>query len=424
MKYNLSTLENGITLITIQDTNLLTTLIEIRFKAGLRYEKKEKYGISHMLEHCLFKGTTNKTANDISTEIEKLGSSLNAYTGRTRTGYHIYGLTEYIDIHFNLLSDIILNSHFPNEELEKEKKVVLQELYMHNDDNSSRTWDNIFKINFENNPLESPIIGNEKTINSFTSEDLKKYIQEFYTGSNCFITVVTNISHDEIVDKVNYYLATIPKGNKNLYDDVKYSQTPACLSTFRNVEQTNVIYNFECCPHERSVENYSTALLSNILSNGLSSPFFLEMREKNPIVYSTGTLPFLFNDVGLFSIYGNTTPENVSTFIDISSDILLNVIDNINEDDFIRAKNKNKISKVSVIENPLSFIENITNNIMIFGDYIDMDEVIKMYDKISISDIKETARKIFGSTPKLSIVGNINEEETNNVYETLLKKMS
>lgn len=307
--YNITKLANGIRIASERIEHVNSFSLGFWFNVGSRDETKDTNGISHLIEHMFFKGTKKRNARMISNEIESLGGYLNAFTSKEHTCFYGRGITRHIEKTFEVLSDMIQNSLFAPKELEKESKVVIDELYDIEDSPEELIFDKFETNLYRGNSLSLPIIGTEKNVSKFTQEDLFNYIKKHYSIKNLYIIASGNVDQDKLILLAEKYLNNLELGNgkKRKYFNKKKTNN---LFVPKDINQAHLIIGgstFGYKYKERAVAN----LITNILGEGSSSRLFQSLRERNGIAYQINSFMNSFYDTSSFGIYFSTNESSL-----------------------------------------------------------------------------------------------------------------
>lgn len=305
---NKSVLPNGIKVITEYVPFFQSFTLGFWFNTGSINETRKNNGISHFIEHMLFKATKTRSAKKIADDIESLGGYLNAFTSKEHTCYYGRGLVDHADKTYEVLADMILNSIFKEDEIKKEAQVILDEYYDIEDTAEDLIFEKFETEVFKGNKLSYPVIGNEKTILSFTREDILEYIGKNYSANNLTIVSCGSIEHQKIVSLTEKYFSEFKTGLKKKSRDVKL-KTAEDIIIDKDIQQTHLIYG---CPTYgvKDQEKTSVSVLSHILGEGSSSRLFQEVREKKGITYQINTFYNLFWGAGTFGVYLATNKDS------------------------------------------------------------------------------------------------------------------
>ncbi|MDB2414865.1 insulinase family protein [Rickettsiales bacterium] len=382
----ITTLDNGLRIITHQMKETEAISINIWVSVGSRYEKISENGLSHFLEHMAFKGTKRRSARQIAEEFDNIGGYFNAGTGREHTTYYAKVLKEDFTIAMDILSDILLNSVFDAEELERERGVILQEIAMTNDTPDDLVFDCYQETAFSEQAMGRSILGTESNIKKFTRDDLINYMNNHYTAQRIVVSVAGNISNQQVIDITKSYFNNVKKASDVKHEDGKYTGGTKLIT--RDLEQTHIVLGFSG-PSYNSKDIYTAQILSNILGGGMSSRLFQEVREKRGLAYSISSFSSNYSDVGLFSVYSGTAPENISELISVVNDEFNKVAENITDEELKRAKAQSKAGILMAKESSSNMADDMGRYLICFDRFIPYQEMI---DKIEVVDAKSVSR--------------------------------
>ena len=384
--YKESTLDNGLKILTYEDTSIPVIDINLVFKAGSRYEESHQKGYAHILEHMLLKGTIKRPSPVlIAKEIDDKGGYKNAFTGRESLTMVLQAADNYSEELFELLSDMLLNSLIDPTVLENEKKVIVEEVKKAEDNTDTFFARLTFKDMFSGHPLASNILGDPESILSATVGELRKYKDKFLVPDNSALVVAGNINHDAVVVLAQKYFGTW-SGNKATLPIVEFS--PSLQKYYfhlKDTKQTIVSYNSYAVPAVKTREFLALELVRNFLNFGGSSILNEELRHKRGLVYSVGTQNFSFRDAGLFWVRTSTTkPKETVKAIE---DIIRNLKNSftINLLDGIKAR---RIGAFKLyIANPYSQTTFLSGGFLDFGKLITPEEYIAEVNSITYDEI-------------------------------------
>lgn len=400
-------LENGVTIVIQEMDSVESATLGFWVKAGGVTETKENYGISHFLEHMVFKGTVKRSAKRIAEDIENVGGYLNAYTSRNVTAFHSKVLKEDIELAIDILSDMIINPIFPEDELERERGVILQEIGQTIDDPNDIIFDYFQSTAFPDQSMGRPILGTSNIVSRLSAIDLKTYKEKFYTPDAIVFAIAGNCESEKVIDLVGKYTNSI--GNK-ASQAVKIAPIykGGYFYDFRpKLEQTHVILGFNGIKFTDE-DYYVAALFSSILGEGMSSRLFQEIREKRGLVYSIYSFNSCYRDAGLFGIYAATSSEKVEELLDVAYDEIRKMRNTINEKEFNRTKAQFKSNMLMARESTASVCEQVASQTVLFGNPISMSRILEKINSISIDMVESYTDKILSSEPTLVTVGNVN----------------
>lgn len=391
--FNVTKLDNGLTVVTENLPYVRSFSLGIWFNTGSKNETASNNGISHFIEHMLFKGTKNRTARKIADEIESLGGYLNAFTSKEHTCFYGRGLEQHLTKTFDVLADMILNSTFKEKDIKREAGVILDELYDIEDSPEELIFDKFENSIYKGNSLHYPIIGTAANIASFTRGDIIDYMTNFYSPDNMYVVASGAVEHERIVNLSNKYFASLQKVKTKKRKKLKL-QSASNQFINKEVQQTHVILGRPTIGlnHPKRI---AVSLLSNILGEGSSSRLFQALRERNGITYQINSFLNSFFDVSSFGIYFSTNAKFVLKAVGI-------IEKELNK---LRAKpvskNELKRTKEFIKGNVIMSLESTTNRMvrmaqsMIYHNRIkSVEETIKEIDLLNTEEIHSLAKDI------------------------------
>ncbi|MDR0677131.1 MAG: insulinase family protein [Holosporaceae bacterium] len=413
----LTQLNNGIRVVTKTVESLESIFLGYWIEAGSVHEENDDNGISHFLEHMAFKGTTSRKANQITEEIESVGGHINAYTSRETTAFQTKILKEDLALGMDILSDILQNPTFPEEELEKERYVILQEISQTFDTPDDIIFDYFQDIAFANQKLGRSILGSPQTVNKITTEDLRRYRSKYYNADNIVLAAVGNLCHYDLLKQADKYLFKFASNVTSVANE-QYNYVGGVFSDTRDLEQTHIIIGFEGVS-SLSAEYYTQAILSSILGGGMSSRLFQEIREKRGLAYSIYSFSSAHRKNGLFGIYSATSSEKITELVNVSLGELLDMCSNISEKELRRTKAQFKASLLMSNESNSALCEQIANQTIIFKKPYEQKEILEKINSVTLEDIQKVARKITSSNLSIITVGKGNADSILPIAESL-----
>lgn len=405
----INTLDNGLRIISQKMNETEAVTIEIWTGVGSRYERAEQNGISHFLEHMAFKGTKTRNAKQIAEDFDNIGGQLNAFTSREHTVYYAKVLKENFTDAADLLADIIQNSIFEQQEIERERNVVLQEIAMTNDAPDDIIFDLYQGTAFSDQPIGRPILGPSKLVANFTKEDLTGYVDEHYNAGNLILSVAGNIEHKTVLDFAKKSLSSINKGNRSDRVSAKYSGGEHREE--RDLEQVHMTFGFEGISYLNE-DVYKVQLLSCILGGGMSSRLFQEIREKRGLAYAVSSFNSSYLDSGTFTVYSATSPDKINVLINAVCDEMKRATDDITEAELKKAKAQAKAGLLMAQESCSNRADALGRRLMCYGKYISNQEILDKMNSTTVGDVKEILEKIITSSkPTLAAIGKLDKLE-------------
>ncbi|MEE2662293.1 MAG: pitrilysin family protein [Pseudomonadota bacterium] len=406
MNFSQTTLPNGIRVITDRVDTVETVTLGVWVNVGSRNEDEEVSGVSHFLEHMAFKGTARRTALDIAVEIENVGGQLNAYTSRDTTVYYATVLKENVDLAVDIIADILIHSKLDEEELNRERAVILQEISQVRDTPDDIVFDHFQQAAYPDQPLGRPVLGSAETVRHMSREGLLSYVNAEYGADRMILSAAGNIEHNYLVDLANKTLTNLKQHSGKKVGTGIYSGGD--FREFKALEQLHLVIGFEAAGYLDD-QYYPLGVLSTALGGGMSSRFFQEVREKRGLAYSVYTFTSPYDDGGLFGIYAGTSAEQSEKLIDVVCEELRRVAEKpLHKDEIARAKTQIKAGVLMSLENTASRAERISRQLLIYGHVITADEMSKKIDQVTEEEIRVVAEGLLKSTPTLSAVGPVN----------------
>lgn len=395
-------LSNGVRIVTEEIPHVHSVAIGLWVDTGSKNEQKDVWGISHFIEHMLFKGTKTRTAMQIAQELEDTGGSINAFTDKENTCFYARVLDTHIDKAIDVLTDIYLNSLFDPEEIEREKQVVLEELKMYEDSPDELSYDTLVENVWHGHPLGHKIIGLNETIQGFTRDKILDYMSDNYTNDRLVIAIAGKIKTEEVIEKLQAKLGHL-NGKKSVDSEPLILYNTETCAKFKDIEQLHVCLGTKG-PAVTDEERYTFAVIDSILGGGMSSRLFQELREKRGLAYSIGSYELMYKRGGIFGVYAGISPDNLEDVVKYT----LQEFDHIKQgkvshEDISRAKEHLKGSLLLSLEAVKNRMMRLSRNEIYFQRSISSQEIIDSIDKVDFKQITEVATDIF-DRKKMSLV--------------------
>jgi predicted Zn-dependent peptidase len=401
-------LDNGIPVVIDKTNEARSVSIGIWVKVGARNESFQKNGISHFLEHMFFKGTKRRTARDIAVEIDSLGGELNAFTSRETTTFYIKVLDEHLNKAIELLTDIFLNSTFPEEEIKKEKAIIFEEIKTVEDTPEDYIHDLFNKNIWGETGLGQSVLGREEAIEAFTRDDLINHIERHYTIENIVIACCGHLNEDSLIKELNLSIGTIkrPPSPKEMPSPEFKGQIHIIP---KRLSEVHLCLGLKGIP-QQSDDRYRMSLLNTILGVGISSRLFQEVREKRGLAYSIYSFNASFFDTGVWAVYAGTDKKNVNEVINIIVNEIKGLPESITQDDLYKAKNQLKGNLILALESTNSKMINIAKQEIYFGRYFSPEDIIKAVEAVTLEDLKAFSKRLIENSPfALTVYGPVKD---------------
>jgi predicted Zn-dependent peptidase len=405
-----TTLKNGIRVISEEMPHVRSVSLGVWIKTGSRRETSAENGISHFIEHMLFKGTKNRSAEDIARSVDSIGGGLDAFTAKEMVSYSTKVLDEHLPLAFDVLADMVRHPLFREEDIEKEKGVILEELKMEVD-NPEYLLHDLFSSNFyKDHPLGKPIIGTKDTVRAFDRQMIQDYYQRYYSPSNILITAAGNLNHERLVELARGHFEDL-RVNGTLSPEI--APVPHARLVFRNktsLEQTHLYMGVPAYPFSHELR-FACYALNTILGGGMSSRLFQNIREKQGLAYAVYSELAMYHDTGCMAIYAGTAVETASQVIQSIVKELRDVKENlVPAEELRRAKDNLKGSFMLGLESTSSRMSNLARQELHFQRFFSLDEMIEKIEAVTAQQIREIAREFFHSKNiTLAVLGNLGD---------------
>ena len=402
MVTELSKLANGMIVITDRMEAVETVSLGVWVQTGARFETAKNNGISHLLEHMAFKGTKKRSAKDIAEEIERVGGYLNAFTSREITAFHSTILKDNVAIAIDIISDILRDSVFDQEELEREKTVILQEIGQALDTPDEIIFDYFQSTAFPNQPLGHSVLGPRNNVKNITRDTLLNFMRGYYVPSRMIFSAAGNLEHAAIVSAVDSNFSHIR--NAKADNPVAAVYKGGDYRRIRDLEQAHLVIGFNSVG-VHDPDYYAISVAASVLGGGMSSRLFQEIREKRGLVYSIYGFNSAYSDVGLFGIYAGTNEKGLLELIPILCDELLKSSESIRERELECARAQIRTGIVMSLESTAARAEQIARQAALFGRSISIEEIITKVDALTCADIERAIKRLLSSSPTVAALG-------------------
>lgn len=402
-------LNNGMRIMTEKIDYVKSISFGIWIKVGSVNESHETNGMSHFIEHMLFKGTENRTANEIAEETDNIGGQLNAFTSKECTCFYIKVLDENLEEAIDILSDMFFNSKFCEEEIKKEISVVKEEIKMYEDSPEDIVHDKISELIFSKSPLAYPILGTSDILDTYSKDNVKAYMNKQYSPYRTVISVAGNFDEDKL-------LAMLENKFSNWSNEMNETVNNDCIYNRKIVGVNKDLEQLHFCIANRSVGRhdelyYPFIVMNNIFGGTMSSKLFQEIREKRGLVYSIYSFASSYANTGMFGVYAGLAYNKVEEALSSILQIMENMKNgNISEAEFHRAKQQIKSDYILGLENTSSRMSSIGRRELLYNEILTPEEVIEKINNVKINDIIKVSGLLF------------NKEELSAVYTGNLKK--
>ena len=401
-------LDNGLRILTERMTQVRSISIGVWLTRGSRHETAERSGIAHFVEHMLFKGTATRSAEDIAQQIDSIGGQLDAFTAKEYASYYIKVLDEHLPLAIDILSDIVRNPAFAPDDIQREKKVVLEEIKMVEDTPDDLVHELFTQGFWENHPLGRPILGTPETVESFGDESLRRYFRGAYTAKNLIISAVGNLEHDRVRDLVNEKFGSLVEPGES-FQDVAPTVVPKILVRNKELEQSHLCVGVSSYPQNHD-ERYSSYVLNTLLGGSMSSRLFQNVREKRGLAYAVFSGLSAYRDAGSFTVYAGCSNEAVGEVIDLIVEELRGVKQSpVSDAELQRSKDHLKGSLMLSLENTASRMSHLARQEIYFDRQFGLDETLQGIERVTAEDVQRVASDLFrNGSLAATVLGNVN----------------
>ena len=392
--YRKSTLDNGLRIVSESIPYMSSVSLGIFAGTGSRHETPAEQGVSHFIEHLMFKGTHRRSAKDIAEMVDDVGGQLNAATDRENTCYYIKVLPEHLSLGMDILSDMLLNSKFADVDVEKERQVVLEEISLYEDSPDELIHDLHMNSLWPGHALGRNILGTRETIAAMNRQAIIDYRMRHYVPDNLVIAAAGNLTHEQLVELSQLYWADV-SGKSQTVVDLTPTFVAARLLQEKDIEQLHVCLGTPGVAHD-SPQYYASHVLNTILGGGVSSRLFQSIREDRGLAYSVCSYPSSFRDTGLMTIYAGVSPENSREVIEITNAILSDIrLNGVRPDEIKRAKEQLKAGLMFSMESSASRMSRVGRAEISSREYLSPEKLAAKVDAVSLEQLFELAQPLY-----------------------------
>lgn len=398
-------LNSGLTVVTESMAHLESVALGVWIKSGSRDERSGEHGIAHLLEHMAFKGTHRRTARQIAEEIENVGGEVNAATSVETTSYYARILRDDVPLAVDMLADILTNSVLDDAELTREKHVILQEIGAAMDTPDDVVFDKFSATAFRDQTIGRPILGTPDTVQSFSADQIRHYLQRNYTADKMIIVAAGAIEHDALVRLVEERFKDVPNSSDDAEPPAAARYTGGDYRERRDLMDVQLLIGFEGRPYHAR-DFYASQILANVLGGGMSSRLFQEVREHRGLCYSVYAMHWGFSDTGVFGVHAATGQEDIPELIPVIVDELRKVADYVDPSEIERARAQFRAGLLMAHESPAARASQIARQMLLYGRPIPNEELMDRLANITPQRLTDLSGRLFFDTPvTLSAVG-------------------
>jgi predicted Zn-dependent peptidase len=411
--YKKTVLKNGLTVILESIPHVRSVTMGFWVKAGAVYETIENNGICHFIEHLMFKGTKKRDPKEIASTLDRVGGQLNAFSSKEFTCYYAKVIDQHIDIALELLSDLLLNSVFNEKEIEREKKVIIEEIKMYEDAPDELVHEMFSQNLWKNSSWGQPILGTEEIINRIQRDDIVNFYKDFYTPGNTIVSIAGNFDHARVIQKLEE-LFEESHGSAPLIEIGPPKVNKGSIVKAKDIEQVHLCMGFPGVT-KFDTDKYALTILSIALGGGMSSRLFQEIREKRGLVYTIYCYQTDYKTAGLFNVYAGFSKENLQPLIDI----VIKELDSVSKkgfdaDELLRAREQLKGSMIMGLESTNNRMSRNARLEIYYNEHRSIDDLIKEIDQVENDDVMRVMQRLYSRDQLLlTAIGPITGDDIN-----------
>ncbi|MFZ5975557.1 MAG: M16 family metallopeptidase [Bacillota bacterium] len=417
------TLSNGIRVVGEHLPTFRSVAVGVWLKTGSIIETPDQSGISHFIEHMLFKGTQKRSARDIAAQMDAIGGQINAFTAKECTCYYVKVIDEHVNIGLDILSDMLMNSKFDPDDISKEKGVIVEEIGMSVDNPEDYVHELINRTHYRGHPLEHPILGTAESVNAMDRGKLLGYLHEHYGADDAVISIAGNFDPERITGQIEEYFGTLDfTNNETPTTGVKADAKPGAGNGVsergsisiaqREIEQVHICLGLPGYSMD-DAKRYPMLVLNNLFGGSMSSRLFQSIREERGLAYSVYSYPSAYSDTGMVGVYAGTSPHQVEAVLELTvKEIKTLLQDKITKDEFEQSREQLKGNYILGMEGTSSHMTALGKNMTLLGKVVSEEDVIKKIDAVTMDDVVETMTQIFDfGKISAALVGKVEDQE-------------
>ena len=405
-----TTLESGIRFVSESMPDVASLSVGVWVGTGSRDETAEQAGISHFLEHLLFKGTPERTAREIAEEVDAVGGDMNAYTTKEYTTFYVRALAEHVELGLDILCDILCRPALRPEEVDAERQVILEEVLMHRDEPSDVVQEHFANAIFPNHPLGREVLGEPDVIRNVTVPAIRSFFDEHYLPGNMVIAAAGDLDHERLALGIESRFAD-RRGGRPPLRSAPGDDAVALVVESRETEQAQLVLGFRA-PDRHSGDRFTLAVLNHILGGGLSSRLFQEIREARGLAYSIGSERSAYDDAGTLAISVGTAPERAHEVLELlHKEVDRLGAEGITSRELEVAKGHLRADMLLSLEDSGSRMSRIGSALLLFGSVLTTDELLERIKAVTADEVRAVAEKVLTGPRSLAVVGPFSESD-------------
>ncbi|MBI5232715.1 MAG: insulinase family protein [Coriobacteriales bacterium] len=404
MHYDKTVLDNGVTILSEHMEEVRSIALGIWFAVGSRDESPEEAGMSHFMEHMMFKGTPTRSARDISEAFDRIGAELNAFTSKEYTAYYARFVDEHLDSAFEILSDMVTNASLTDESAFSEREVVIEEIARTEDQPDDLVHEVFAHTLWPSHPIGLPILGSRETVGGFNHAQSAAFRERHYLTGNAIVAAAGNVDHGELVKLATKHLG-LPNGPRSERPRANSVAEPKLAVMRKDTEQAHIVYGTSVFD-ANDPDRFPLAVLDGILGGGMASRLFQEIREKRGLVYAVYSFQALYQDTGEFAVYAGTRPENAEEVVKlIQTEMEKVAMSGVTTEELDRVKQAAKGHLVLGMEATRNRMTRLGKNETTSTEMLSADEIMERFDAVTMEDLQRVAADVLGRERVLAAIG-------------------
>jgi predicted Zn-dependent peptidase len=398
----LTTLDNGLRIVTEDMPGLKSASAGIWVMAGGRHERPEQNGIAHFLEHMAFKGTERRSALQIAEEIEDVGGYINAYTSREMTAYYARVLQDDVGLALDVIGDIVMNPAFHAADIETERHVILQEIGQALDTPDDIVFDWLQEVSYPDQPFGRTILGPEERVSAFTAADLRGFVDERYAPGQMILSAAGAVDHDRVVAQARAMFGGLAGRVTQGFDIARFAGSER--REVKDLEQVHFAMAFDA-PGYRHPDMHTAQVYATAMGGGMSSRLFQKIREERGLCYSIFAQAGAYEDAGQITLYAGTSEDEISDLMTLTMDEMKRAADDMSEAEVARARAQIKAGMLMGLESASSRAERIARLLAIYDRVPEVDEVVARIDAVTTADVRRFGAGLTEAGAALALYG-------------------
>jgi len=411
MFYRKTVLDNGITVMTEPMDSVRSVALGIWFAVGSRDESPAEAGMSHFMEHMMFKGTPTRSARDISEEFDRIGAELNAFTSKEYTCYYSRFVDEHLPRAFGILADMVVAASLDDESCFSEREVVIEEIARMEDTPDDHIHELFSRALWPTHPIGLPILGDRDTVGQFDHAQSVAFRSKHYLTGNCVVAAAGNVDHDALVALAEEGLGTLAAGARSIRPVATAAGKAHLKVLKRKTEQAHICYGVSTL-HAHHPDRFALAIVDGILGGGMSSRLFQEIREKRGLAYAVYSFSALYQDTGEFAVYAGTRPDKVEEVLELIRTEMAKIADKgATADELDRVRQAAKGHLVLGMESTRNRMTRLGKNEVTGGEILSADEIMQRFDAVTMDDLCRVSADALSNEKVLAVIGPFNRNQ-------------